>query len=105
MTRFLVLLCAAVAVLGCAGRPEWSKDGTSQQATARELAECQSVAREATQRDTNIMTDIIATRGAEWQRTGVLDAHVQTFGAEDTNRTGDIVNRCMIGKGFVPGGS
>jgi hypothetical protein len=104
MKRFLVLLCA-VAVLGCAGRPEWSKDGTSQQATARELAECQSVAREATQRDTNIMTDIIATRGGDWQRTGVLDTHVQTFGAEDTNRTGDIVNRCMIGKGFVPGGS
>ena len=104
MTRISTLLCVLV-VLGCAGRPEWTKDGLSQQATARELADCQSVAREATQRDTNIMTDIMATRGGDWQRTGVLDTHVQAFSLEDSNRSGDIVNRCMIGKGFVPGGS
>jgi len=103
MTRISTLLCVLV-VLGCAGRPEWSKDGLSQQATARELADCQSIAREATQRDTNIITDIMATRSADWQRTGVMGTRVQAFSLEDSNRSGDIVNRCMIGKGFVPGG-
>jgi hypothetical protein len=104
MTRILAFV-GVLALLGCAGRPEWSKDGMSQQATARELSECQSIAREATQRDTNIMTDIMATRGGDWQRTGVMDTHVEAFSLEDRNRSGDIVNRCMIGKGFVPGGS
>ena len=103
MTRF-VAVASLLVLFGCAGKPDWSKDGTSQQATAQALAECQSIAREATQRDTNIMTDILATRGTDWQRTGVMDTHVQAFSLEDSNRTGDIINRCMIGKGFVPGG-
>jgi hypothetical protein len=47
----------------------------------------------------------MATRGGDWQRTGVMDTHVEAFSLEDRNRSGDIVNRCMIGKGFVPGGS
>lgn len=102
MKRSLVLGCALV-LLGCAGGPEWSKDGVTQQATAQALSDCKSIAREATQRDTNIMTDIMASRGGDWQRTGVMDTHVDTFNAEDRNRSGDIVNRCMIGKGFVPG--
>jgi hypothetical protein len=102
MKRSLVLGCA-LALLGCAGGPEWSRDGVSQQATAQALADCKSIAREATQRDTNIMTDIMATRGGDWQRTGVMGAQVDTFSAEDTNRSGDIIHRCMIGKGFVPG--
>ena len=102
MKRSLALGCA-LALLGCAGGPEWSKEGVSQQATAEALAECKSIAREATQRDTNIMTDIMATRSSDWQRSGVLATHVQTFSIEDSNRSGDIVERCMIGKGFVPG--
>lgn len=103
MKRSLTLACA-LALMGCASHPEWSKDGASPEVAARELAECQSIAREATERDTNIMTDILATRGSDWQRTGVMDTHVRTFDAENRTREGDIVNRCMIGKGFVPGG-
>lgn len=102
MKRNLVLICA-LALLGCVGRPEWSKEGVSQQAVAEALADCQNIAREATQRDVNIETDIMATRGSDWQRTGVMAEHVDAFSAENSSRTSDIVNRCMIGKGFVPG--
>jgi len=103
MKRSLTLACA-LALLGCANQPEWSKDGVAPDMVAKELADCQSIAREATARDTNIMTDIMATRGHDWQNTGVMDRHIQTFQVEDRDRTGDIVNRCMISKGFVPGG-
>ena len=102
MKRVLILACAVVLV-GCASGAEWSKEGVSQQETARAVADCQSLAREATQRDTNIMTDIMATRGNDWQRTGVLGTKEQVFGAEDRTRTDDIVTRCMISKGFAPG--
>ena len=75
----------------------------SSQQTAAELSDCQSQARDATQRDTNIMNDILATRGNDWNNSGVLSTQMSEFSAENHNRTGDIVDQCMIGKGFVPG--
>lgn len=102
MKRIAIVACA-LALLGCASGTEWNKEGVSQQATAQAVADCQSLAREATQRDTNIMTDIMATRGNDWQRTGVMSTKEQVFGAEDRGRTDDIVTRCMISKGFAPG--
>jgi hypothetical protein len=104
MKRRLILLASVLALSGCSSHPDWSKDGVAPEAAAKELADCQSIARDATARDTNIITDILATRRNDWQRTGVMDTHVQAFQTEDRDRSGDIVNRCMIGKGFVPGG-
>ena len=98
-----VALVSLIVLSGCVGHPDWSKDGAAPEVVTKELADCQSLAREATARDTNIMTDIMATRGNDWQRTGVMDTHVQAFHLEDHTRSGDIVNRCMISKGFVPG--
>jgi hypothetical protein len=44
----------------------------------------------------------MATRGNDWQRTGVLSQKEQMFSAEDRGRSDEILNRCMIGKGFLP---
>lgn len=100
----VICLAAAVVVFGCSNTPEWSRQGESSQQTAAELADCQSQARDATQRDTNIMNDIMATRGNDWRQTGVMSTQMSLFSAENQHRTGDVVNRCMISKGFVPGG-
>jgi hypothetical protein len=97
-----ILLALAVVVTGCAGSGDWARSGTSPQQTAAELSDCQSQARAATERDTNIMTDIMATRGADWRRSDVMSTQVSLFAAENHNRTSDIINRCMIGKGFAP---
>jgi hypothetical protein len=96
-------LALAVFLVGCAGGSGWSRSGMSQQQTAAAIADCQSQARDATRRDTNIMNDILATRGNDWNNTGVLSTQMSEFTAENQNRTGDIVSRCMISKGFVPG--
>lgn len=100
----VICLAAAVVVFGCTNNPEWSRQGESSQRTAAALADCDGQARDATQRDTNIMNDIMATRGNDWRQTGVMSTQTSIFAAENHNRTSDIVNRCMIGKGFVPGG-
>ena len=97
-------LALALVLMGCAGDPNWSRQGSSSQQTAGELADCRTQAREATERDTNIMTDILATRGQDWRNTDVMQTQMAEFSAEDHNRTSDLINRCMIGKGFVPGG-
>lgn len=102
MRKSFALACA-LALMGCAsGGGNWSKEGASKEATAQAYTECQSIVREATRRDDNIMTDIMATRGNDWQRTGVLSTKEQMFSAEDHGRSDEILNRCMIGKGFLP---
>ena len=97
-----ILVALAAVVAGCAGSGDWTRSGTSPQQTATELSECQSEARAATERDTNIMNDIMATRGSDWRRSDVMSTQVSLFAAENQNRTSDIINRCMIGKGFAP---
>lgn len=96
----VVVLCLAA----CAGDPQWSKDGVTPKTAAAELADCRSAAQEATQRDTNIDTDILASRGKDWQQSGVLDMKVAGYSEENRDLSGDIVRQCMIGKGFAPGG-
>lgn len=98
-----ISLALALFLCGCGGDASWSRPGVSSQQTAQELADCQSQARDATQRDTNIMNDILATRGNDWNNSGVLSTQMSEFSAENHNRTSDIVNRCMISKGFAPG--
>jgi hypothetical protein len=99
-----IIVALAVVLTGCAGGGDWSRSGTSPQQTATEFSDCQSQARVATQRDTNIMNDIMATRGNDWRQTQVMSTQTSVFAAENHDRTSDIINRCMIGKGFVPGG-
>ena len=101
MRRKWTLACA-LALIGCSSGGNFSKEGASQDQTAQAYSECQSIVREATRRDDNIMTDIMATRGNDWQRTGVLSTKEQVFSAEDRGRSDEILNRCMIGKGFLP---
>ncbi len=97
-----LLLAAALALLGCAGGLQWSQEGVSQSATARALADCESEANQATRRDNQIMTDILATRGEDWHRSDLMDTKMGVFAAENKTQTSDIANRCMISKGFVP---
>jgi hypothetical protein len=98
-----IILALAVFLTGCAGTGDWTRSGSSPQQTAAELSDCQSQARAATERDTNIMTDIMATRGNDWRQTGVMSTQTSLFAAENHDRTSDIIQRCMVGKGFVPG--
>jgi hypothetical protein len=93
----------ALVLVGCAGSGDWARQGSTSQQTAAELSDCLSQAREATERDTNIMTDILATRSSDWNRTGVMSTQMSEFSAENHNQTADIVKRCMLAKGFAPG--
>jgi hypothetical protein len=94
-------------------QPNWSKPGVSSEETAAAVSACNGEARTATDRDTNITTDILATRPNNWSNTtGPVGTQNQYYSAGSQgqifeNRQRDvsasIVNQCMIGKGFVPG--
>lgn len=102
MKRFAGLV-VALALLGCAG-PTWTKDGATPQLVAQDLSDCNSLASVATQRDANINQDILAARSKDWQDTGALFTVQQTYAAQNQTQSSDIVSRCMMAKGYAPGG-
>jgi hypothetical protein len=100
--RPAVFLFLALAVVACGIQGEWTKEGTSPEAAARDLAACRSLAQSAIKRDVDIDQDIMATRGHDWQTSGVMTARRATYDAHNQAATGDIVTRCMSGKGYAP---
>ncbi|MGH6968958.1 MAG: hypothetical protein ACREEL_02510 [Stellaceae bacterium] len=102
MKRFASLV-AALVLFGCAG-PTWTKDGATPTLVAQDLSDCNRLAAAATKRDTNINQDILAVRGKDWQDTGALFTVQQTYAAQNQTQSSDIISRCMIAKGYAPGG-
>jgi hypothetical protein len=92
---------------------DWSKQGASPQETAAARSDCFGQARSATDRDTNITNDIMATGHNTWSNTGPRPVGTQTeyvataaggqlFDTEAQNVNNSVVKDCMIGKGFAP---
>lgn len=87
----------------CSGAGQWSKPDTSPAQAAQDLSDCRHDAELANRRDSDIDTDILATRGQDWERLGVLQTKRSDFAESNRARTSDIVKRCMIGKGYTSG--
>jgi hypothetical protein len=96
------ILLTLSGLAGCSGRPQWVKPGANTDAVRADLAECNALADSAVSRDANIDNDILATRGADWQRTGTLGAKKTTFAVQDHGRARDIIQSCMAAKGYAP---
>ncbi len=100
--RWIAGFGLAFCLYGCGGN-SWVKDGVSPPLAAQELADCKSLAQTAHQRDADIDTDIMASRGRDWQQSGVIQAHRNTDETVAGDRDEDFVERCMVSKGFAPG--
>lgn len=93
-----------LALAACAGGGQWSKPDTSREKAAQDYSECRHSAEIANRRDSDIDTDILAARGADWERSGVLQTKRAEFADSNSARSGDMVTRCMITKGYSRGG-
>ncbi len=93
---------ALLLLLGACGA-NWSKSNTTPQQAAHDLSECRHDAEIANRRDSNIDTDIIASRGQDWQRLEVLRTKQSDYAESNRRRTGDIVDQCMFAKGYTIG--
>jgi hypothetical protein len=96
-------LALALMLAGCGG-PQWSKPGVSLEAAAQDLSECRHAAEIANRRDSNIDQDILASRGFDWERFSVIQTKRDDYADSNRLRSGDMVDRCMIAKGYAPGG-
>ena len=97
----LVLLLALPA---CDGVGQWSKPETTREKAAQDYSECRHAAEVANRRDSDIDTDILASRGTDWERAGVISTKRAEYADSNRARSGDMVTRCMIGKGYTQGG-
>jgi hypothetical protein len=87
----------------CSAAGGWAKAGVAPSIAARDYAECRHSAELAFRRDRDIDTDIIASRGQDWQRIGVLQNKTEAYADSNEARESDVVSRCMIDKGYSGG--
>jgi hypothetical protein len=95
-------LTLALALAGCGG--SWTKAGVSPEAAAQDLSECRHSAEVANRRDSDIDQDILASRGQDWEKYSVIQTKRDEFADSNRARSGDMVERCMIAKGYSPNG-
>jgi len=94
-------LAALLLLAACSGAGGWAKPGVAPEQAAQDYAECRHTAELAVRRDSNIDTDILATRGAEWERLGTLQRRSADYASSNNQRSGDILQSCMTGKGYT----
>jgi hypothetical protein len=97
-----IAIAAALALLaaGCSGSGNWTKPDTTKEAAAADFDACRTLAREATRRDDAINADIMASRGADWQRAGMLDAQRDSMATEKRKHGDRVIADCMTAKGY-----
>ena len=99
----VLVAVASLVLAGCAGGGDrWTKPGATSDAAETELSDCESQARSATQRDAGIDADILASRGQDWQRAGVLAMKRDDMANSSRARSQQIIARCMAAKGYRP---
>jgi len=101
--RSICSLSLLLVLAACGGAGSWSKTGVTPEKAAQDYSECRYSAELAQRRDSNIDTDILATRGQDWERIGVLQTKRNDYADANSARSGDMVARCMIGKGYTTG--
>jgi hypothetical protein len=100
MMRIAGVLAAAL-LGGCSsGAGEWTKPGTDEAAVAQAYRNCRSQAEERVGPEIGINQDILATRGADWQRAQVQNLQTRTMTESTRDRAAAIVASCMTASGF-----
>ena len=101
MTRIASALAAVALLGGCAsGADEWTKPGADETAVAQAYRSCRQLAEERVGPEIGINQDILATRGADWQRAQLRDVQTRTMAESTRDRAAAIVASCMNASGF-----
>jgi hypothetical protein len=98
----MAALVIVLALGACAG-PSWQKPGVDATQAEADVSECNSMAQEAVSRDSNIDTDILASRSRDWQDNGTLSQHRTIIASETGERSDAVLDACMTSKGYSQG--
>lgn len=98
--RSAAALALVLALAGCAG-PRFVKPGTTAEEAASDYAQCSALAQQGNPRDNAIESDILASRGRDWENSGTLAAHKDVFQADAYYRAANVTRYCMLAKGYT----
>ena len=90
-----------VACAGTTTTVRWVKTGADEEVIARELRDCNQQANAALASERGINQDINATLGRNWQMGGTLGIEDQAMGQQAAGYADQILNNCMLAKGFT----
>lgn len=101
MKRMARALAVAALLGGCAlGAGEWTKPGADEAAVAQAYRACRELAQARVGPEIGINQDILATRGADWQRAQVGNLQTRVMAESTRDRAEAIVASCMSASGF-----
>ena len=96
-TCFLTL---ALALGACSSAGPWAKPGADAKATELAYRQCRALAATSADTDIAIDRDILATRGGDWQRAGVMRVETHEMSENARAHGAAVVAACMRAKGF-----
>ncbi|HUK57704.1 MAG TPA: hypothetical protein VLV50_00630 [Stellaceae bacterium] len=96
----MAVLAVSVLALSACAAPRWQKPGADANQVSADFSDCNSMAQAAVARDSNIDSDILASRGRDWQDHGTLDQHRTIIASETGERSDAVLNACMAEKGY-----
>lgn len=99
--RLRLAFAVLLALAACSGTGGWTKRGVPPDRVAADYADCRHTAQSALSRDSNIDTDILASRGADWARVGSLENAQDADARRVAPRSDAIIEGCMLDKGYT----
>lgn len=103
--RFAITAFLGAGLLGLAGCADtgkaWTKAGVDTSQRAADYNDCLDQAHQQTQREYAIDTDIMASQGNSWRNQNANNFQYQRIITNDGNKSTQIMNACMIGKGYA----
>jgi hypothetical protein len=101
--RQVSLVIIFLALTACAEETNrWTKPGVSPAMASTDYDRCVREAREAARRNEQINADILASRGTDWQRTGILSAKEADMASSSRSQADRALAACMAAKGYSP---
>jgi len=95
-----VALLLVLALASCAG-PRWQRQGADADQVSADFADCNGFAQDVVRRDSQIDTDIMASRGRDWENNGTLRQHQTIIDSETGARSDAALDACMASKGYT----
>jgi hypothetical protein len=101
MRRVAGALAIAALLAGCAsGTGGWTRPGADEAAVAQAYRTCRELAEARIGPEIGINQDILATRGADWQRAQIRNVQTRSMAEATRGRSAAIIASCMTAYGF-----
>ena len=102
-SRLIAAATTLLAIAGCATASSWTKAGKTPDQISQDLSICRQNMPPSITRSNAIESDIMATRGNDLQKLGLLRTVREGDEGRDRDVTEVLIEQCMTSKGYTRG--